>query len=278
VAGHYTGFWIGYTRRVKNRLTDLFGHPAPVDPNKDRMDMALVERVMDAIGKLAPWHRPELHGLDHIPRNGPALMVGNHGLMGADAPYMWHGIYKGTGRVVRGLGDDILFSTPLLVQALHRLGAVHGTPENGLALLKAGHLVNVYPGGALGALKRKENSYRLHWERARGFVRLAMRARAPVVLHMCCGSDDTFFNLGRLRFPARVMGNPKYEVPWLIGLGPLPLPAKLDYYISEAILLEGGPDGAEDKALVERHHAMLWRLGEEMLQEGLRRRKSVYFS
>ena len=258
-------------------MSNIFGHPPPADPLDDKIDMVLVDRVMDTIARMEPWHRPELHDADRIPKEGGALMVGNHGLMGADAPFMWRGIYMATGRVVRGLGDDILFSTPGLVSVLHKLGAVHGTPENGLAFLRAGHLVNVYPGGARGALKHKENSYRLHWERSMGFVRLAMRAEVPVVLHMCCGSDDTYFNLGRLKYPARVMGNSKYEIPWLIGLGPLPLPVKLDYYLSEPMLLEGGPDGAEDPKLVERHHTMLWRLGEQMLQEGLRRRRSVYF-
>jgi len=258
-------------------LSNLWVRPPPQNPDDDQVDMDLVEKAMDAIALLEPWHRPELHGADRIPREGPALLVGNHGLMGADAIFVWRGAYQATGRLVRGLGDNVLFKTPLLKDLLHRVGAMHGTPENGLAFLRAGHLVNTYPGGAVDALKRRDRHYRLHWEGAFGFVKLAMRAQAPIVLHMCCGSDDTYFNLGRIEWPARVMGNPRYEIPWLIGLGPIALPVKLDYYISEPILLEGGPEGAEDRALVQRHHKMLWELGEQMLQEGLSKRQSKFF-
>ncbi len=240
------------------------------------MELAAVQCAMDIIGLFTFWNRPEFHGLERMPKEGPVLLVGNHGLMGADAPFVWRGVYEHTGRVVRGLGDNALFLAAPMTWALHKLGALHGTPENGLRFLKAGHLLNVYPGGARGALKRREMSYRLHWDRAKGFVRLALRAGSPVMLHMCCGNDDTFYNLGRIKFPARVMGHPKYEMPMLSGLGPFTRPVKLDYYFSEPIMLEGGPEGAEDSTLVDKHHAMLWRLGEEMLQEGLRRRKSVY--
>lgn len=258
-------------------LKDLFYAPPPADPEDDQLDMELVEWGMEAIGKLSFWHRPEFHGVERVPRQGPALMVGNHGLMGVDAPLIWRGVYEATGRVVRGLGDDILFSTPLVRELLHRIGALHGTPENGLRFLRAGHLVNVYPGGARDGLKPPERRYRLSWERARGFVRLAMRAEAPIILHMCIGNDDTYLNLGRIKWPARVVGNPKYEVPWLVGLGPLSLPVKLEYYFSEPLHLEGGPEGAEDPDLVDRHHAMIWELGEQMLREGVRRRGARFF-
>ena len=257
-----------------HRIKDLFGHPPPADPADDMMDMDMVRSAMDIIGKFTFWHRPEFYGLENIPRQGGALMVGNHGLMGADAPFVWHGVYEATGRVVRGLGAATLFYTPLLKWALHRLGALHGTPENGLRFLRAGHLLNVYPGGAREAMKTPDNRYRLLWATARGFVRLAMRAEVPVVLHMCVGSDETYRSLTRMQWPGRVVGNPKYEMPLLLGLGVFPLPVKLRYYFSEPIPLPGDPD---DPDVVEAHHAMLHARGEEMLSQGVERRRSVYF-
>ncbi|MEZ4577277.1 MAG: hypothetical protein R2875_04485 [Desulfobacterales bacterium] len=51
------------------------------------------------------------------------------------------------GRTPRGLGDYHLFLDPVSRKFWTSLGTVR-TQENAIRFLKAGHLVNVYPGGA----------------------------------------------------------------------------------------------------------------------------------
>ena len=44
---------------------------------------------------------------------------------------------------------------------------------------------------ARDAWKSPDALYRLHWDKSKGFIRLAMRAKAPIILHMGIGIDET---------------------------------------------------------------------------------------
>ena len=252
----------------------------PADPSHDLFDAQMVTRLLRVVDLMAPWFRPDFHGMEHIPRQGPALLIGNHGIYGLDSIFIFNGVYKGTGRFVRGLADNMLFVDPLSRWFWPRVGGIHGTPENALAYLRAGHLVNAYPGGARDALKTRDRRYTLHWEKSRGFIRVALRAGVPIVLHMGIGTDDIYHILGRVpllgSLVARTVGHEKYDVPLLLGWGPLPRPVKFDYYISPPIHLEACPEDADDPDVVDRLHEQVWRQANHMLQEGLRRRRSVY--
>ncbi len=246
------------------------------DPADDRLNLAFVERFAPIVNALALWFRPTYHGMENIPREGPALLVGNHGIIGFDPFLLFLALYQQTGRLARGLGDHHLFVDPLSHWFWSSIGGIRGTQENALRFLAAGHLVNVYPGGARDAFKGPGGRYRLHWQHSRGFIRLALRAQVPLIVHMAIGIDDTYRILGKWQFPGRLLGHSKYAMPILLGWGPLPRPVKFDYYISEPIELEGGPEDADDEALVERHHARIWALGHQMLADVLSRRKSLW--
>jgi 1-acyl-sn-glycerol-3-phosphate acyltransferase len=143
-----------------------------------------------------------------------------------------------------------------------------------LRYLRAGHLVNVYPGGAREAFKRDDQRYQLQWQHSTGFVELAMRAGVPVILHMSIGTDDTYRVLAKIDPVGRLLGHPKYALPIWLGWGPLPRPVKFDTYFSEPIPLAGDPD---DPVAVARNHELLWKRGHEMLADGLRHRRSEWF-
>jgi len=246
-------------------------------PEYDKLDMSFVERGIPVIRTLSKYFRPSFHGIEHIPRRGPALLVGNHGLAAFDGFVLFTEVYHRTGRLVRGLGEHFLFVPSWSRTFWTRLGAIDGTPENAVRFLKAGNLVNTYPGGARDALKGREGRYKLHWDKSKGYVRVAMQAQVPVIVHVGIGTDDTYRILGRVRFPARLIGNEKYEVPLLMGWGVLPRPVKFIYYISEPITLDGDPDDVDDEELVDRNHRRVWELGQRMLDEGVERRRSIWF-
>ncbi len=259
------------------RFSKLFKAPPDVYPDKDPLDMDLLNKIRPFVKSLSHYFRPTYIGLENIPAQGPALLVGNHGIMGFDAAFIFLGVYDATGRMPRGLGDYHLFLDPISRKIWPRLGAMTGTQENAVRFLEAGYLVNVYPGGARDAMKGPEGRYKLHWEKSYGFIEVAMKTGVPIILHMGIGTDDTYRILGRIRLLGRIMGHSKYSIPVWFGWGPLPRPVKFCYYISRPIHLTGGPEDVDDRVLVERNHQMVWDIGMQMLEKGLEQRKSVWF-
>ncbi|RJP85581.1 MAG: acyltransferase family protein [Desulfobacteraceae bacterium] len=255
----------------------LFNTPPDVYPDEDPLDMDLLNKIRPFVKFLSHYFRPTYVGLENIPEQGPALLVGNHGIIGFDAAFIFLGIYDATGRMPRGLGDYHLFLDPITRKFLTRLGGLSGTQENAVRFLEAGNLVNVYPGGARDAWKGPEGRYKLHWEKSFGFIEVAMKTGVPIILHMGIGTDDTYRILGRMRLLGRIMGHPKYAVPMWFGWGPLPRPVKFSYYISPPIHLEGTPEDVADRAMVKRNHRMVWAIGTQMLEKGLEQRDSIWF-
>jgi len=132
-----------------------------------------------------------LHDQERLPV-GAALLVGNHGPLAVDTGLLIFRVHRNTGRIVRGLGDRALFTNAVGRQLVRRVAGVEGTPENAAALLAAGELVLVYPGGARETLRDPTQRYQLDWEGRLGFARSAIAAGVPIVPVACIGSDDLF--------------------------------------------------------------------------------------
>ncbi len=254
----------------------------PVRPEPGAaLDRAAVERAEVLARPLAAWFSTEIEGLEKLPPGG-ALLVTNHGPLAFDSIELIFGIFRRTGRVPRGLVERTAFRIPLLKGLVERLGHVAGTPENAVALLRAGDLVLVYPGGAREAFKGTEGRYRLAWEKSLGFVRVALRAEVPIVPVAGIGVDD-YYRV--VKEPAEVagsalgkalvalLGHEKYVPPALAGLGPLPLPAKLTFVVGDPIRLPHPPGAAEDDAVVEAAQAEVKERLETMIATGLIRRR-----
>lgn len=139
------------------------------------------------------WLQPQLHGLEHLDPQRPALYVGNHTLYGViDAPLMVLETYEKTGIYFRSLGDHLHFDIPVWGKQLLRFGAVPGTPENCTALMQAGEHIIVYPGGAREVMKNKGEEYRLVWKRRTGFARMAMQNGYDIIPFAAIGADDVY--------------------------------------------------------------------------------------
>ena len=164
--------------------------PAPPLPALDR---GLIDRARRL---LAPWRaltRPRFFGLEHVPTEGPVLLVGNHTLYGVfDVPLMWDALIAERGRLLRGMGDHVHFRLPGWSRLAAQMGVVDGTRENASALLEAGEAILVFPGGAREVFKARRDRYRLLWGRRTGFARLALRHRAPIVPFAALGVEHGF--------------------------------------------------------------------------------------
>lgn len=186
---------------------------------------------------------PRFYGLEHLRPGRPALLVGNHTVMGLlDAPLMVLGLFERRGIVVRSLGDHLHFRIPGWRTLLAHYGVVEGTRESCRSLMCAGATVLVFPGGAREVFKRKGEKYRLIWGDRLGFVRLAVEHGYPIIPFGAVGAEECFDILldagdvlatpliGSLlaRFVPRVDEMP----PIVRGIGPTPLPRPERFYFA----------------------------------------------
>lgn len=174
--------------------------------------------------------RATLHGGEHLPRRGPALIVGNHALFGADSVALVTVLVAGGHRIPRFLAEKNLYRVPGVRSVLGAVGAVPGTPDEAVALLESGEIVGVYPGGVDDSFKLSAEAYTLKWGERTGFARVALRARAPIVPIAATGVDELFEVprkeglLGRL-----LLGSSRYDLPLPESLLPRLVP--LDFHV-----------------------------------------------
>lgn len=232
-----------------------------------RPDPALVRAVRPLVRALSLLHPSRVEGLSHVPWRGGALLVGNHGMLGYESPVFFERVLAACGRLPIGLADRWFFRVPGLRDLLVRLGGAYGSAANGLRALRRGELVVCYPGGAREVFKREADKYRCLWERSVGFVRLAIATGVPIVPFAAAGVDDTFRVLAHLRGSgALLMGQDKYDLPIVWGLGPLPRPVPFWFRFGAPILPPAGVKST-DRAAVLDTHASVWRSTQRMLDD-----------
>jgi 1-acyl-sn-glycerol-3-phosphate acyltransferase len=227
-----------------------------------------VVRVLAHVAKgLARYHAVALEGWENLPR-GPALLVGNHGHLGYETLLFMAALYERTQRLAHGLADRWFFRVPLLRDVLVRAGGAYGHPANARRLLHEQQWVVCYPGGAREVLKRSDDDrYRLQWKSKRGFARLALQMRVPIVPFAAAGVDHTFCVAGSLAGTGRLlMGEDRYDLPRLASSRVvLPEPVPFLFRIGSPIHPLGGR-GDTDKQ-VQRLHAEVWHRTQDLLDE-----------
>ncbi len=179
------------------------------------------------------YFRVDTYGVEHLPVDGPALIVANHaGTVPIDA-YMLalavHDEHPGH-RHLRLLGADLAFRIPVLSELGRKSGVTLACNPDVERLLARGELVGVFPEGFKGVGKRYADRYKLQRFGRGGFVSAALRARIPIIPASIVGSEEIYPIIADLSPIAKVAGLPYFPVtptfPWLGPLGLLPLPSK----------------------------------------------------
>jgi len=216
------------------------------------------------------WFRHRVTGLANVPREGPALLVGNHngGIMVVDALLAYLSIWddQGPARRIYGLGHDLIHWDPTVRRYAERFGALRAGHVGGRRALAAGHLVLVYPGSDFDAGRPWRDRNRIVLGGRKGFVRLALAAGVPVVPVVTAGAHETFVVLTRGQRLARWTGLDRrvranavplaLSVPW--GIAPawlpyVPLPAQVTQTFLPPLRWDLlGPAAARDEAVVDR--------------------------
>jgi len=186
---------------------------------------------------LQAYHRHHVAGIDHIPAQGRVLLVVHHTFATYDSFLLGLALTEFTGRVMRGLADNLIFQTPWIRSLGKDVGLVPASPGAGQRLLEQEQMVGVAPGGMREALRSRRERYRTQWEGRRGFVRLALRTGAPMVLAACRTGDD-LYTVYDNPVTRRAYAAWRLPLPLVRGLGPtlLPRPLRLTHHLSAPIL------------------------------------------
>jgi 1-acyl-sn-glycerol-3-phosphate acyltransferase len=193
----------------------------------------------------------KVHGIEHVPPRGRAMLVGNHsGGVALDGAMVLISMLleMEPPRLAQGMAEKFLYMMPFAAENLARTGQFCGLPEHAERLLQDDRMLMVFPEGAKGTAK-------LYWERnslvgfGSGFVRLALATKSPIVPFAFIGGGEaipTVLNLYKL---GKLVGAPYIPVtPWLV---PVPRKVPLSIYYGEPIVLSGS--ATEEDAVIERY-------------------------
>lgn len=233
------------------------------------IDAQFVRSARRLLQPLARYHRFAIEGLEHIPREGPCLLVVHHSLATYDGFLLGAAIWDGTGRLPRGLGDDRIFQIPGLRDFALRIGLLPASPQAGERILRAGEVLGVAPGGMWESLRPRTERRRSRWEGRRGFARLALRTGAPMVMAACPAADD-LYKVYPSRLTDAAYRHLHLPIPIARGRGPtlLPRPLPLTAYLS-APLVPPAWDPDREEAQVEALYAEARARMAELLGRGV---------
>lgn len=179
------------------------------------------------------WFRTEVFGVEHLPRDGAGMVVGNHsGTIAVDAVVLAAVLHDHhpDHRHLRLLGADLVFRTPVLSALARKSGGTLACTPDAERLLRGGELVGVFPEGYKGVGKRYADRYRLQRFGRGGFVSAALATGAPIIPVAIVGAEEIYPMLADLQPLARLLKLPYFPVtptfPWLGPLGLVPLPSK----------------------------------------------------
>uniref|UniRef100_A0A6I8NQU4 Transmembrane protein 68 n=1 Tax=Ornithorhynchus anatinus TaxID=9258 RepID=A0A6I8NQU4_ORNAN len=186
--------------RAFGRLSKL----CKLSPRKNELKEAYAHNLWDGArktvatawdGHAAIWHGYEVHGLEKIPQEGPALIIFYHGAIPIDYYYFVAKVFTQKGRICRTVADHFLFKVPGFSLLLEVFGVLHGPREKCVEILKSGHLLAISPGGVREALFSDE-TYNIVWGDRKGFAQVAIDAEVPIIPMFTQNVREGFRSLG----------------------------------------------------------------------------------
>ena len=207
---------------------------ATYDPDAFGLDPVIAEMAWHVLnGLYYDYFRVEVDGIEHVPMDGGAVLVANHG--GAALPYDGAMLSLSVmneasiPRRVRVIGTEIFNMLPFVSHLYRKVGAAYAARDDARELLRRGHLLGVFPEGEHGFMKPVWEAYRVGRLGRGGFADLAEEAGVPIVPVAIVGSEEVhpavmvskrLAQLVRLIFPEQRVE----EIA--VALNPIPLPIR----------------------------------------------------
>jgi 1-acyl-sn-glycerol-3-phosphate acyltransferase len=191
------------------------------------------------------YFRFQVEGLEHVPRGGRVVFAQNHsGWFPLEAFFLTFAVAEaqGIGRAPYFATAEAALAAPVLGAFLRRFGAVPASwfrrPER---LPDAIECCGIFPEGVRGNCKPFWRAYQMRdWNR--GFVRVAIARRAPVVAGAVLGGEECLPVGWTVRLLEPFIGS---ILP--LPLTPLPLPASWKIVFHPAVRLDAPPGAVTDQ-------------------------------
>lgn len=245
--------------------------PFGFDPEVARVVLALITFLHRS------YFRTEVFGTENVPQ-GRALFVANHsGQIPMDATLIAGALLLDVNPpvFVRSMVEKWAQQIPFVSVFFPRIGQVLGAPDNARRLLAAGHTLLVFPEGVRGISKPYADRYKLA-KFGLGFMRLALETNTPIVPISVIGGEEQYPAVANLGGLAKLLGMPAFPVlPQLFVGMALPLPTRYRITFGKPLHFTGDPD--EDDAEMEAKVATVRDAVNAMVQDGLARRKHVFW-
>jgi len=252
-------------------------------------DPAFIAELSPLLTAVNAYFGTELEGWEHVPKQGPCLLVGNHsGGAGTNdfAFLLYHWLKeRGPEAPLYGLAYNLLFSAPLLGTALRRMGVVPASHTNARKALAMGAAVAVFPGGDYEVFRPWSERNRIDFAGRMGFITLAISSGVPVVPMTIHGAHQSTLVLTRGRRLAQLAGMDRLAVNvfpliWNIPLGLTPafvpslqLPSKVTVHFGAPLDWSGyGARQARDPMVLQACYAQITGVMQQTLNRLARRR------
>jgi 1-acyl-sn-glycerol-3-phosphate acyltransferase len=145
-------------------------------------------------GLFRHYFRVDLEGWENVPES-KVLFVGNHnGLLTFEVLMLFHSWRKrfGSSRRALGLAHSIALDNPFFRWIIPRLGAIPADPEVAAEAMNQDYSLLVYPGGERESFRPFSQRKRVDFFGRKGFIRLALKARVPVVPIVSIGAHESY--------------------------------------------------------------------------------------
>lgn len=253
-----------------------------------KIDHDFAERIEPFLEGLYKYYfRCDITGWEHIPEH-KALFVGNHnGLLTFEVLMVFYAWWKKFGHTRRafGLAHNVALNNPFFRWLIPRLGAIPAEPEIALEALNRDYSLLVYPGGEKESFRPFSERKKVDFYQRKGFIRLALKAKVPIVPIVSIGAHESYYILNRGEELAEKLGLKErfrlHGMPitpsgiffmWCMATGVFtffpfllapfalmsyftPLPAKMDFRILEPIDVVGLLD---PKLTEEENHQKIY--------------------
>jgi 1-acyl-sn-glycerol-3-phosphate acyltransferase len=237
-------------------------------------DPQVADRFFGVVERLGRRFDVSVEGLEQLPR-GRALLVANHAF-GFDVMFAMAAIWRAHRRPVWVLGEHLWWKLPFVRTLAADVGVVDGTPDNVDQLLSRDQLVLVLPGGLREAVKPRELRYQLLWGRRYGFVRAAIRHRAPIVPLASVGTDELFDFVGNsYQRGRRWFGLRNFPIPLPARILPIPHRVHIAFRLGEPIAPRVPPEAEQDFQQVRSLRREVEGALHELIEDELARRLSI---
>lgn len=154
------------------------------------------------------YFRCDLDGWENLPE-GQVLFIGNHnGMLTFEVLmlfYAWYVKFNGT-RAAVGLAHSVALENPFFRWLIPKLGAIPANPEIATEAFERGYSLLAYPGGEKESFRPFSERKKIDFFQRKGFIRLALQARVPIVPIVSVGAHESYVILDRGEELAKKLG------------------------------------------------------------------------